>query len=234
MRQRLLLSWHGNHEENDDNGDDERRNAAHGATSFDKRTTPTSDDDETTGRDRDWSPSRLPHALVPIAVGQPFALDAHDSMAAMRVFSVGSDGGFTEYERLPVEVEHEESVLEKWLESNPNGILEDGRILIIGRQVRTDLGGFIDLVGVDREGNAVVVELKRDCPPRDVVAQALEYAAFAERLDADALEGIFRVYHWTSRSVSRTTTGSASGSTKPRPSRSTRTNGLGEPLQHDL
>ena len=114
---------------------------------------------------------------------------------SMRIFSVGSGGGFTEYERLPFEVEHEESVLEKWLESNPDGILEDGRILIIGRQIRTDLGGFIDLVGVDREGNAVVVELKRDRTPRDVIAQALEYAAFAERLDADALEGIFRVYH---------------------------------------
>ena len=72
--------------------------------------------------------------------------------------------------------------------------LEDGRILIIGRQVRTDLGGFIDLLGVDREGNVVVVELKRDRTPRDVVAQALEYAAFAARLDVDALEGILRVH----------------------------------------
>ena len=113
----------------------------------------------------------------------------------MRVFSVGSDGGFKEYERLPFEVEHEEAVLEKWLESNPDGILDDGRILVIGRQVRTELGGFIDLVGVDREGNVVVVELKRDRTPRDVVAQALEYAAFAERLNVDDLEGIFRVYH---------------------------------------
>ena len=113
----------------------------------------------------------------------------------MRVFSVDSDGGFTEYERLSFKVEHEESVLEKWLESNPDGILEDGQILIIGRQVRTDLGGIIDLFGLDSEGNAVVVELKRDRTPRNVVAQALEYAAFANRLDADALEGIFRVYH---------------------------------------
>ena len=84
----------------------------------------------------------------------------------MRVFSDESDGGFTEYEQLPFEVDHEESVLEEWLESNPDGILEDGRILIIGRQVRTDLGGVIDLLGVDREGNVVVVELKRDAPVR--------------------------------------------------------------------
>ena len=112
----------------------------------------------------------------------------------MRVFSVGSDGDFTEYEQLPFEVEHEESVLEEWLESNPDKILENGQILIIGRQVRTDLGGFIDLLGVDREGNVVVVELKRDRTPRGVLAQALEYAAFAARLDMDALEGILRVH----------------------------------------
>ena len=112
----------------------------------------------------------------------------------MRIFGVDSDDRFTEYEQLPFKVEHEESVLERWLESNPDGILEDERVLIIGRQVRTNLGGFIDLLGVDRGGNVVVVELKRDRTPRDVVAQALEYAAFAARLDVDALEGILRVH----------------------------------------
>lgn len=61
----------------------------------------------------------------------------------MRVFSFEPDGKFTEYDQLPFEVEHEESILEEWLESNPDGILEDGRILIIGRQVRTDTGGFM-------------------------------------------------------------------------------------------
>ena len=58
----------------------------------------------------------------------------------MRVFSVGPDGEFTEYERVPFEADHVESVLEEWLESNPGGILEDGPLLIIGRQVPTDLG----------------------------------------------------------------------------------------------
>ena len=95
---------------------------------------------------------------------------------------------------MPFEVDHEESVLEQWLESNPDKILKGGRILIIGRQVRTDLGGFIDLLGVDREGNVVIIELKRDRTPRDAVAQALEYAAFAARLDVDALEGILQVH----------------------------------------
>ena len=115
----------------------------------------------------------------------------------MRIFSVASDGDFTEYERTPFKIDHQESVLEEWLESNPDTILEGEPILIIGRQVRADLGereGRIDLLGVDRAGNVVVVELKRDHTPRDVVAQALEYAAFAARLDMDALEGILRTH----------------------------------------
>ena len=87
-----------------------------------------------------------------------------------------------------------ESELEGWLETNPDGILEDGPLLIVGRQTPTDLGRSIDLLGVDREGNVVVVELKRDRTPRDVVAQALEYAAFVAALDVDELEGILAEY----------------------------------------
>ncbi|WP_419163862.1 endonuclease NucS domain-containing protein [Candidatus Palauibacter sp.] len=112
----------------------------------------------------------------------------------MRVFSIGADDDFTEYEAREFEAEHEETVLQRWLEANPDGILEDSGILIIGREVSTNLGGFIDLLGLDRQGNVVVVELKRDRTPRDTIAQALEYAAYAERLDADGLERILRAY----------------------------------------
>ncbi len=112
----------------------------------------------------------------------------------MKVFSIHPDGGFSEYVRTPFQVDHEESVLEGWLEFNADGLLEDGRMLVIGRQVVTNLGGFIDLLGLDREGNVVVVELKRDRTPRETMAQALEYASFAERLDMEQLEAILRTY----------------------------------------
>jgi len=112
----------------------------------------------------------------------------------MRVFGVQHDGQFSEYVQTPFQADHEEAVLEDWLESNPDGIVEDGRILIIGRQVVTNFGGFIDLLGLDREGDVVVVELKRDRTPRDTIAQSLEYASFAERLDTTQLEGILRSY----------------------------------------
>ena len=83
----------------------------------------------------------------------------------MRVFRIDESGKFTEYAQAPFQVKHEEAVLESWLEENPSGILEDGDLLIIGRQVTTNLGGFIDLLGLDRQGDVVVVELNRDCTP---------------------------------------------------------------------
>ena len=112
----------------------------------------------------------------------------------MRLFGIHPDGKFGEYVQTPFQVDHEEALLEDWLESNPDGIVEDGKILIIGRQVATNFGGFIDLVGIDRQGDTVVVELKRNRTPRDTLAQALEYASFAARLDTVQLEGILRSY----------------------------------------
>lgn len=110
----------------------------------------------------------------------------------MRLFGIESDGGLTPYPRSAFD--EGEAIIEDWLESNPRAILEDDPLLLIGRQVRTDLGKRIDLLGVDRAGSVVVVELKRGRTSRDVVAQALEYAAFAARLDVDDLETLLRSY----------------------------------------
>ena len=112
----------------------------------------------------------------------------------MRIFGIQADGKFVEFAHEPFQQGHTEKTLHDWLESNPEGILEHKELLIIGREVTTDLGASIDLLGVDRAGSVVVVELKRAKTPRDTVAQALEYAAFAERLDAEQLEIISRTY----------------------------------------
>ena len=112
----------------------------------------------------------------------------------MRVFSIGADGTFTEYLKTLFQSDHEETVLENWLNSNPDGIIEDGKLLMIGRQVTTNLGSVIDLLAIDRQGDTVVLELKRDRTPRETLAQALEYASFVESLDWEQLEGIFHAY----------------------------------------
>jgi len=74
-------------------------------------------------------------------------------------------------------------------------IAEDPRmsgtdLLIIGRQVPTGFGGFIDLLALDAEGRVHVLELKRDRTPRDVVAQALDYGSWAKDLSLEELEQI--------------------------------------------
>lgn len=112
----------------------------------------------------------------------------------MRVFGIEPTGNFQEYLATPFQTAHAEVVLEDWLEENPEGVLEDGKLLIIGRQVSTNLGSTIDLLAVDRVGDVVVIELKRDRTPRDTLAQALEYASFAEGLDTAQLENILRSY----------------------------------------
>jgi hypothetical protein len=67
-------------------------------------------------------------------------------------------------------------------------------LLIIGRQVRTELGRIVDLLALDADGVLHVLELKRDKAPRDVVAQALEYAAWATTLDQDQVRQIHNDY----------------------------------------
>ena len=112
----------------------------------------------------------------------------------MRVFRIEADKKFVMFDPLPFNAEHDESTLEDWLEKNSDKILEDSPLLVIGRQVRTSLGGYIDLLGVDGHGDLVIVELKRDRTPRETVAQALEYASYIAELEYDKLEDIFRSY----------------------------------------
>jgi hypothetical protein len=69
-----------------------------------------------------------------------------------------------------------ESQLEDWISSDPSILNLD--VLVIGRQVHTMFGGYIDLLCINREGDLIIVELKRDKTPRDVVAQCLDYASW--------------------------------------------------------
>ncbi len=64
--------------------------------------------------------------------------------------------------------------LEPWIESNPEIVGAD--IAVIGRQILTK-SGPIDLLGIDRNGNLVVIELKRNRLPRESLAQAIDYAS---------------------------------------------------------
>ena len=112
----------------------------------------------------------------------------------MKIYSITPDNKFKEYAEIGFQDEHQESVLEDWLENNPEKIIENGSLLIIGRQIPTNLGSFIDLLAIDRQGDLVVIELKRDRTPRETLAQALEYSSFVEKLGHEQLDEIFRTY----------------------------------------
>jgi hypothetical protein len=49
---------------------------------------------------------------------------------------------------------------------------------------------FIDLLCIDSSGSLVIVELKRDRTPREVTAQALNYASWVKDLDAEEIDAI--------------------------------------------
>ena len=81
-----------------------------------------------------------------------------------------------------------ESRLEEWLRRDISLLSAD--LLVIGQQVETAYGGKIDLLAVDPVGNLVVLELKRDKTPRDIVAQALDYASWVQDLGHEAISEI--------------------------------------------
>jgi len=77
--------------------------------------------------------------------------------------------------------------LEKWIKSNPLILGED--ILIIGEQVPTK-SGSIDFLGIDKSGNLVTIELKRDKLPREVLSQAIDYASDISSWDVDKISEV--------------------------------------------
>ena len=77
------------------------------------------------------------------------------------------------------EVESEE-ILEDRLVDNP-ALLMDG-LTLVGRQLWTE-GGYLDLLGVDKNGKLVVFEIKREMLRRTAVAQVIDYASDLERMD---------------------------------------------------
>ena len=74
----------------------------------------------------------------------------------------------------------QESMIEDWVAADPNLLGLDA--MIIGRQVLTAYGHRIDLLALDRSGDLVIIELKRDRTHRDIVGQVLDYASWIRGL----------------------------------------------------
>jgi hypothetical protein len=83
-----------------------------------------------------------------------------------------------------------ERALEDMIVASPRVLSDEW--MLIGRQERTLSGGFIDLLAVAPDGALVLIELKRDRTPREVVAQAIDYAVWVEGLEAQDIDAIYR------------------------------------------
>jgi hypothetical protein len=83
-----------------------------------------------------------------------------------------------------------EQALEDMIAREP-GILS-AEWMLIGRQEPTGFGGRIDLLAIAPDASLVLIELKRSRTPREIVAQALDYAAWVEKLTAGRIAQIYQ------------------------------------------
>lgn len=104
-----------------------------------------------------------------------------------------SDAELIEFSKTDIELENH---LEAWLERSPWAIAQEP-LMVIGRQSSASIEGSTllpDLLGLDKDGNLVVIELKKGRTPREVVAQLLEYAAWASELSDNEVQELASLY----------------------------------------
>ncbi len=85
-----------------------------------------------------------------------------------------------------------EKLLEEMIIQEPKILSDDW--LLIGHQERTFNNQPLDLLAIAPDGSLVLIELKRDKTPRDVVAQALDYASWVEKLEPEKIVEIYRKF----------------------------------------
>ena len=107
----------------------------------------------------------------------------------IRIWKIGENDNLQEIKRSQLNLEER---IEKWIEEDVSIISED--LLVIGRQIETDFGGVIDLLCLNRMGDMVIIELKRDKTPREITAQILDYASWVKELSNERITEIANQY----------------------------------------
>ena len=84
--------------------------------------------------------------------------------------------------------------------------IADPNLMVIGQEVPTAFDNRVDILAINRDGNIIVLELKRDKTPRDIVAQVLDYGSWVKNLHNDEIARIFadyqRIYLKTDKEIS--------------------------------
>lgn len=82
--------------------------------------------------------------------------------------------------------------IQEWIESSPEIVGEE--ILIIAKELILPTGSRLDLLGVDKLGKLLVLELKRDDSGKNIDWQAIKYASFCSNLLVDEIVQRFAEY----------------------------------------
>jgi Endonuclease NucS len=107
----------------------------------------------------------------------------------VRVWEVDNAGGLREVGHKKLDLEER---IQQWIERDISVL--DPELIVIGKEVETAFGKFIDLLCMNVRGDLVIVELKRAKTSRDVTAQALDYASWVKDLVADEIQNIAAKY----------------------------------------
>ena len=105
----------------------------------------------------------------------------------MSLWSIGKDKSLKSIIKSKLNFEND---LENWIFTDPT--ILDLDLMMLGRQVHTDHGGYIDILGLNKDGDLVIIELKRNKTPRDVIAQCLDYASWVSELMYDQIIAIYK------------------------------------------
>jgi hypothetical protein len=103
------------------------------------------------------------------------------------IWKVGDTPSILEKDKL-----ENEQQLEEMIVADPRILSDDW--MIIGRQEQTDFAGRIDLLAIAPDASLVLIELKRNKTPREITAQALDYASWVESLEPERIALIYRNY----------------------------------------
>lgn len=93
----------------------------------------------------------------------------------------------------PTAIDYEKR-LEEVIQADCSIVSEPRRWLVIGRQVPTDHGGYVDLLAMDEAGTVIVLELKRGKTDREVVSQVLDYASWVQDLEYEDIASVFAAH----------------------------------------
>src|SRR5439155_26490753 len=84
--------------------------------------------------------------------------------------------------------------IEEWVRANPEILGEDLLVLTIEFDRFTNSSDRLDILALDRDGNLVVVELKRDAAAGYTDLQAIRYAAMVSSMTIEKLLPYYIAY----------------------------------------